>query len=126
IHEIVAQTQKMVSSALAERISDFGLNAPVYPVIPGNNFVEEEFAGFMNSCDCDDCTSAVSPFTYMVDLLMYGGKHVSKTGQYTPVNYSAFVTLLEDYFYQPFGTLAVDCHPLHEQYCRVRLVTEVL
>ncbi len=126
IHEVVGQTQKMISNALAERISDFKLNTPVFPVIPGNNFVEEEFAGFINSCDCDDCASAVSPFTYMVDLLMYGGKHVSKTEEYTPVNYSAFVTLLQDYFYQPFGTLAVDCHTLHEQYCRVRLVTEVL
>ncbi len=126
IHEVVTQTQKMVSSALAERISDLSLNTPVYPKIAGNNFEDEAFAGIINSCECDDCTSAVSPFTYMVDLLMYGAKHIAKGGEYENLNYNAFVTLLEDYFYQPFGTLQVDCHTLHDQFCRVRLVTEVL
>ncbi len=128
MHEEVVQTQKLLSNVLSARMSDYGLKTNMYPALPNSNFEQEVFASFINKCDCDDCSSAISPFAYMVDLLKYGANTVRKTGTnaYAPVNYTQFLTLLETYFLQPFGTLSVSCSTLNTQFCRVRLVTEVL
>lgn len=128
MHEEIVQTQKLLSNVLSARMSDYGLKTNMYPALPNSNFEQEVFASFINKCDCDDCSSAISPFAYMVDLIKYGANTVRKTGTnaYAPVNYTQFLTLLETYFLQPFGTLSVSCSTLNTQFCRVRLVTEVL
>ncbi len=128
MHETVVQNQKLLSNILSAKMGDYELQHPFMPDIPGSTFANTAFSKFTNRCECEDCTSAVSPFSYMVDLLKYGAKHIKKTGtpSYSPVNYNAFLTLLENYFFQPFGSFSVDCDTLHREYCRMRLVTEVL
>lgn len=128
IHEVIIQNQKFVTNLLAARMSDYELAERVFPNLEISDFAQKEFASMVNKCECDDCKSGISPFAYFVDLVKYGARHIRKTGTgaYSPVNYSAFLSLLENYFIQPFGSLSVDCGTLHDQFCRVRLVTEVL
>lgn len=128
IYEKAAQNLKLVTNLLSGKMGDLTLRYPSVPNIEISNFAETAFSKFENRCECEDCTSAVSPFSYYVDLLKYGAKHITKTTSptYYPVNYNAFLTLLENYFFQPFGSFAIDCSTLHKEYCRLRLVTEVL
>lgn len=128
IHETIVQTQKLVTNLLSAKLTDYELVTPFIPDLPNSTFANTAFSKFINRCECEDCTSAVSPFSYLVDLLKYGAKHIKKTGtpSYNPVNYNAFLTLLENYFFQPFGSFSVDCDTLHKEYCRMRLVTEIL
>ncbi|HLV42421.1 MAG TPA: hypothetical protein VKY37_09090, partial [Brumimicrobium sp.] len=128
IHEVIIQNQKFVTNLLAARMSDYELAERVFPSLEISDFAQKEFASMVNKCDCDDCKSGISPFAYFVDLIKYGARHIRKTGTgaYSPVNYASFLSLMENYFIQPFGSLSVDCHTLHDQFCRVRLVTEVL
>lgn len=128
IHEMSVQTQKLVTNLLSAKMGDYELQHPFIPDLPNSTFANTAFSKFINRCECEDCTSAVSPFSYLVDLLKYGAKHIKKTGtpSYNPVNYNAFLTLLENYFFQPFGSFSVDCDTLHNEYCRMRLVTEIL
>lgn len=128
VHELTVQNQKMTGNLLAARMTDYSMDSPVFTPNPDSDFADEQFASFINKCDCDECNSAVSPFAYLVDLLKYGAKHIRKTTTttYNPTDYNAFITLLENYFLQPFGSLAVSCDTLHEEFCRVRLVTEIL
>jgi len=128
VQDTIIQNQKLVKNLLSAKMSDYALESPSIPDLPDSTFASTAFSKFINRCECEECTSAVSPFSYMVDLVKYGATHVKKTGtpSYTPVNYSAFLTLLEDYFFQPFGSFALDCDTLHKEYCRMRLVTEIL
>ncbi|WP_294672370.1 neuraminidase-like domain-containing protein [uncultured Fluviicola sp.] len=128
LHNTVVQNQKLLSNLLSAKMGDYALKTPSIPDLPNSNFASTAFSKFINRCECEDCTSAVSPFSYLVDLLKYGAKNIKKTGSpsYTPVNYNAFLTLLEGYFFQPFGSFSVDCDTLHKEYCRLRLVTEIL
>lgn len=128
IHEVIVQNQKLVTNLLAARMTDYKLEEQVFPNLDQSNFADNEFSSILNKCECDDCQSGISPFAYFVDLIKYGARHIRKTGvsAYSPVNYNAFLSLLENYFIQPFGSLSVDCDTLHDQFCRVRLVTEVL
>lgn len=128
LHDTVVQNQKLVTNLLSAKLGDYALKNPSIPDLPNSNFAQTAFSKFINRCECEDCTSAVSPFSYLVDLLKYGAKHIKKTGtpSYTPINYNAFLTLLEGYFFQPFGSFSVDCDTLHKEYCRLRLVTEIL
>lgn len=128
IHEVIVQNQKLVTNLLAARMTDYKLEEQAFPDIDQSNFAENEFSSILNKCECDDCQSGISPFAYFVDLIKYGARHIRKTGAsaYSPVNYNAFLSLLENYFILPFGSLSVDCDTLHDQFCRVRLVTEAL
>uniref|UniRef100_UPI002616AC2A hypothetical protein n=1 Tax=Fluviicola sp. TaxID=1917219 RepID=UPI002616AC2A len=128
LHNTVVQNQKLLTNLLAAKLADYTLKNPAIPDLPNSTFAGEAFSKFINRCECEDCTSAVSPFSYLVDLLKYGAKHITKSGtpSYNPVNYDAFLTLLEGYFFQPFGSFSVDCDTLHKEYCRLRLVTEIL
>ncbi|MNK08289.1 hypothetical protein D3C87_262190 [compost metagenome] len=127
-HDTVVQNQKLVTNLLTAKLADYELRTPFIPDLPNSSFAQTAFSKFINRCECEDCTSAVSPFAYLVDLTKYGAKHIRKTGlpSYTPINYNAFLTLLEDHFFQPFGSFSVDCDTLHKEYCRLRLVTEIL
>lgn len=129
IHDTATQNQKLLSNLLSAKLGDYQLKTPFIPDLPNSTFAQTAFSKFINRCDCEDCTSAVSPFSYLVDLLKYGAKHISRTGffpVYSPINYNAFLTFLEGYFFQPFGSFSVDCDTLHKEYCRLRLVTEIL
>lgn len=80
------------------------------------------------SDQCEECAPAVSPFSYLVDLLTSETTHAAKTGALacTPINHNAFLILLENYFFQPFGAFSVDCDTLHKEYCRLMLLMEIL
>ncbi len=133
IHEVVTQNQKLVSNMLANRMSDMRMNIPAIPFVQGSNFPAAELHSVATSCGCDDCKSGISPFAYLTDLLKYGASHIdnnSVTYNYTrggtPAKLTQFIGILEDNFLQPFGELNVSCETLHDEFCRVRLVTEVL
>jgi|GEM_PF-5589410 len=128
IYEKAAQNLKLVGNLLSGKIADYELQHQFIPDVADSSFAQTAFSRFINRCECEDCTSAVSPFSYLVDLLKYGATHIKKTGSpsYTPIDYNTFLTLLEDYFFQPFGSFDIDCETLHKEYCRVRLVTEIL
>lgn len=128
LHDTATQTQKLLTNLLSGKITDYELKSPSIPDLRDSDFPNKAFSKFIDRCECEDCTSAVSPFSYLVDLLKYGAKHIRRTGSpsYEPVNYNAFITLLESYFFQPFGSFNVDCETLHKEYCRLRLVTEIL
>lgn len=128
LHDTVIQNQKLLTNLLSAKMVDYELQTPFIPDLLRSDFPQKSFSKFIDRCECEDCTSAVSPFSYLVDLLRYGAKHIKKTGSpsYNPVDYNAFITLLENYFFQPFGSFDVDCETLHKEYCRMRLVTEIL
>lgn len=128
IHNTTLQNQKLLTNLLSDKMKDCELENPFIPNVAGSTFADTAFSKFVNRCDCEDCTSAVSPFSYMVDLVKYGAKHIKRVRApyYNPVNYDAFLTMMENYFFQPFGSFTIDCSTLHKEYCRMRLVTEVL
>ncbi len=131
IHEVSVQNQKLVGNLLAGTLTDLKLADPATPAVPNSNFVYTSLANNLNTCGCDDCKSGISPFAYLMDLMKYAAAHVhhNATPIYnpgTPVDYTAFINLLQSKFLQPFGTMNVDCETLHTEFCRVRLVTEVL
>lgn len=123
LHEIAVQRISLISNVLAASLNDIQLAEPV------NYASATGYSIFKPNCGCDDCKSGISPFAYLSDLLKYGATHVIKNPGYSPtspVNYSAFITLMQNTFYQPFGQYPVDCDTLHQEFCRVRLATEVL
>jgi hypothetical protein len=63
-----------------------------------------------------------------MDLIKYSSERLDYSTTYThnTPNYNTFITLLTNLFHQPFGSMNVTCETLHDEYCRVRLVTEVL
>lgn len=130
IHEVLSQNQKLLSAALASVITDYRLKDSPTPELPNSKFAREALANNINTCGCSDCKSGVSPFGYLMDLLQYGSKHIGITGTFSYDNnapdIATFIGRMEEKFYQPFGTLNVDCETLHDEYCRVRFVTEVL
>ena len=129
IHETVVQNQKLVRNLLAGTLADLKLDQPATPAVIGSGFVDDALGNAVNSCGCDDCKSGISPFAYMMDLLKYAAAHVkySISPVYKPGDsVSTFISLISNKFKQPFGTLSVDCDTLHDDYCRVRLVAEVL
>lgn len=129
IHEVAVQNQKLVSNLLAGALTDLRLANPTTPEVEGSTFVSVALAQNINTCGCSDCKSGVSPFAYLMDLLKYGAAHISHNSSpgYTYGGaVSNFIDLMEDKFFQPFGSLNVDCDTLHDEFCRVRLVTEVL
>lgn len=130
IHEVTVQNMRLVANTLTNTLTDARMVNSVVPLVEDSTFAESAFAKATSSCGCDDCTSMISPFAYLMDLLKYGSEHltykVGTTTIYSPTNFSTYVTLIEGLFYQPFGTMDVDCETLHDEYCRVRLVTEVL
>jgi hypothetical protein len=124
LHQQAVQRVSLISNVLAASLNDHQLANPVKYAGPDS----PAYSVFVPACNCDDCQSGVSPFAYLTDLIKYSAAHIWKTGDsaYTPVNYTSFLTLLKNTFYQPFGDYPVDCETLHEEFCRVRLATEVL
>ncbi len=128
IHEVATQKYKLLGNILAGRLADMRMEHETYQYPQNSTFGEHFFANFANKCECDDCKSGVSPFAYMVDLIKFGAARITKTSvpAYDPNNPNMFISFLTDYFHQEFGRLSVDCETLHDEFCRVRLVTEVL
>lgn len=133
VHELAVQNVRLSSNLLAGALGELRMAESELPSAPGSNFVARELAPLVNSCGCSDCKSNISPFAYLMDLLNYGAATISYTG--TSLNDSsythggtkvAFIALLKRKFLQPFGEFQVDCATLHDTFCRVRLVTEVL
>lgn len=129
-HEVVTQNQKLVKNLLAGTLTDLQLESPAIPSNRSSSFVAKALSRAVNSCGCDDCKSGISPFAYMMDLMKYASVHVrhNVVPNYSPGYDSLgdFITIISDKFLQPFGTLNVDCETLHDEFCRVRLVTEIL
>ena len=129
VHEVVKQNQKLVRNLLAGTLTDLRMADPATPAIAGSNFAGDALGNAVNSCGCDDCKSGISPFAYMMDLMNYAAAHIKHkvSPLYKPGDSKAgFISLISSKFYQPFGTLSVDCETLHHEFCRVRLVTEIL
>lgn len=129
IHEVTVQNMRMVTNMLSNTLSDMRMSSPSIAPVENSTFAESVLAKATSSCGCSDCTSMISPFAYLMDLIKYGSENltykVGTTTTYAPTNLSTFVSLIEGLFYQPFGGLDVDCETLHDEYCRVRLVTEI-
>ncbi len=129
IHELAVQNQKLTDKLTAGTLSDLRLVSPATPDVEGSNFVSTVLGRTLNTCGCDDCKSMISPFSYLFDLLKYAGAHVRHTTSPTYTeggNLADFITLMADTFLQPFDSMAINCKTLHDEFCRVRLVTEVL
>lgn len=127
--QTASQNLKLSANMTAATLVYLGMADSPAPVDPDSFYVSTALSNSTNSCGCDDCQSNVSPFAYLMDLIKYAAQHVyySASPTYNPSQpLSDFVTLLSNKFLQPFGTLKVDCETLHDTYCRVRLVTEVL
>ncbi|MBN8463116.1 MAG: hypothetical protein J0M01_09915, partial [Dechloromonas sp.] len=129
IHEIAVQNQKLVGNLLSGLLTDLKMVNPAIPAVTNSNFITTSLANAVNSCGCDDCKSGISPFAYLMDLIKYGAAHLDHNGTPPYVHggtINSFVSLISDLFQQPFGSLNVNCNTLHDEFCRVRLVTEVL
>ncbi|MDJ0570315.1 MAG: hypothetical protein QNJ53_14910 [Pleurocapsa sp. MO_192.B19] len=75
---------------------------------------------FPSKCSCEDCEAAVSPGAYLVDLLDYTLKHVTRSGANIDFAY------LYEKFHQPFSDLALSCESVEEQIRQIRICVEVL
>jgi len=129
VHEVAVQNQKLVSNLLSSSLTDLRLVSPTTPAIANSTFVDTALAENINTCGCSDCKSGVSPFAYLMDLLRYGAAHINHSTSpvyYAGGNVPLFIGRIADEFKQPFGTMNVSCDTLHDEFCRVRLVTEVL
>ncbi|MGE0567426.1 MAG: hypothetical protein AB7O73_05715, partial [Bacteroidia bacterium] len=129
IHEVAVQNQKLVGNLLSGLLTDLKMVDPAIPSVPNSNFITTSLANAVNACGCDDCKSGISPFAYLMDLIKYGAAHLDHNAPPPYIHggaINAFVTLISDLFQQPFGSLNVNCDTLHDEFCRVRLVTEVL
>jgi hypothetical protein len=127
IYDVATQNQKFASNLIRGVMTDLGMKNGA-PPISGSKF-SEKLTDSVKPCGCSDCQSAVSPFAYLMDLLRYGAGHIdgpSYTRGSTPAKVGAFITLLETKFFQLFGSWVINCESLHDTFCRVRLVTEVL
>jgi receptor-binding and translocation channel-forming TcA subunit of Tc toxin/ABC toxin-like protein len=71
-------------------------------------------------CSCQECQSAVSPLSYLADLIKYVKDNVRDNGN--PVDY----IFLEKTFYQRLGTLPFSCDSVKTQVRQVRMCIEVL
>jgi hypothetical protein len=121
-HQLAVTRVSLVSNVLAASLNDQQLVVKMN--YAGDN--PKAYEIFAPSCGCDDCKSGLSPFAYLSDLIKYSAAHVEKTDAYEPVDYTEFLNLIQSTFYQNVGTFLVDCDTLHDEYCRVRLATEVL
>lgn len=131
IHDGCLQRLKLYSNLtggiLAQlQLEDIPVQEEAETVNVRSSFGDYIQENFLSKCTCDDCTSGISPFAYLTDLIKYAAEHVFKSPSYSPTNYSNFISLLENTFLQPYGTMPVTCDTLHHEFCRVRLVTEVL
>ncbi|NMF84104.1 neuraminidase-like domain-containing protein [Nodosilinea sp. P-1105] len=71
-------------------------------------------------CRCKNCSSAVSPAAYLVDLLDYAIAHLKHNN--SPIT----LPFLTETFHQPFGQLPASCASAENQVPQVRLAIEVL
>ncbi len=138
IHEVAVQNMRLTSNLIAGTLNEMRLEQSELPNVPNSRFLATELSPAVNSCGCDDCKSNISPFAYLMDLLNYGSRTLSYKGVQSvdpsyrdpfsgsSENITAFIALLKRKFLQPFGEFQVDCKTLHDEFCRVRLVTEVL
>lgn len=127
IRNQAVQNTKVFANTLGGLVSDLTKRDSAMPIVENNTFTAV-LNESVNTCSCSDCQSLVSPFAYLMDLMKYGAAHISYSGSpsYSPTNEPAFASLLTNKFLQPFTGLPVDCETLHDTFCRVRLVTEVL
>ncbi|MDI9340180.1 MAG: hypothetical protein QM534_06360 [Sediminibacterium sp.] len=133
IHELALRNVQLASNVMAAALGELRMASPELPSAPGSRFVSNELLPQVNTCGCSDCQSSISPFAYLMDLLNYGAATISYNG--TPVTdpsytyggtKALFIALLKRKFLQPIGDYQVNCATLHDEFCRVRLVTEVL
>lgn len=96
-----------------------------------NNFdfpLVDEFKAadhFTIRCRCNDCKSAVSPISYLADLLDYAQKHLWVTGA-TRSTDLATIEMFQESLHQPFGELPATCGIIHRELLQVRICIEVL
>ncbi len=96
-----------------------------------NNFdfplVDETEAAdhFTIRCKCNDCESAVSPISYLADLLDYAHKHLWVTGA-TGSTVLATIEMFAESLHQPFGELPASCGIIQRELLQVRICIEVL
>jgi len=129
VHETIQQTQVTIQSRLAGVISDYRLSNSPTPDIAISKYKSEVLLKSANPCNCSECKSMVSPFAYLMELLKYGAEKIKceSTPSYAWTgDYRDFITFFNDAFFQPVGILNVSCDTLHDEFCRTRLVTEVL
>jgi hypothetical protein len=74
-------------------------------------------------CECDECSSAVSPLAYLADLMAYVKDNVTDPAH---PNRRFDWRFLESQFRQPFGKLAVSCEAVEARVRQVRICIEVL
>ena len=67
-----------------------------------------------------ECLSAISPLSYLADLIDYATKHIRKE--------KGALTLedLENYFHQPFGEIPLNCTSLEKEIPQIRICLEAL
>ncbi len=129
VHETIVQGQKYLTSRLAGTLGDYRMVSSPTPDVAGSSYKSKVLSSATSVCGCSDCQSGVSPFAYLMDLLKYASEHLDYTTAYNHgiPDIQAFIdNFLVPDFQQPFGALNVDCDTLHDEYCRVRLVTEIL
>lgn len=133
LHETVTKGLKFLNNLKASTLANFQLKNNPEPENESSSYGDRISADNVSTCGCSDCQSNISPFAYLLDLLRYGANHVDKKSGANSYYYNhatgdivAFINTIKADFLQPFDTINVDCATLHEEYCRTRLVTEVL
>lgn len=80
---------------------------------------------FVRQCGCQECQSAVSPLSYLSDLLNFAtGSLKTTTGGGSPIPIT--LDFFEDTFYQKFGALPFMCDQAERKVCQIRTAIEVL
>lgn len=128
LHEVAGQGMKFLSSRVAAVSSDYQMADSPTPDVSGSSYRSSVIDSTVSACGCDDCQTKISPFAYLMDLIKYASEHVNYTGydHEHPNLTDFFNNVMNPTFKQPFGDLNVSCDTLHQEFCRVRLVTEVL
>ncbi|MBD80524.1 MAG: hypothetical protein CL840_16525 [Crocinitomicaceae bacterium] len=116
--------------ALSERQVQLSSNlltdAATDKVYPKGNGIAETVFGSSDplECECKDCTSAVSPLSYLGSLISYAEENVLKdvASEYVETD----ITDYTSYLCQPLSTLPVSCDNSEKKICSFRVQMEVL
>jgi len=116
LHSLAGTQNRLLNHATAEHI------------ISGSSMVSssESESPSDRACQCEDCQSAVSPGSYLTDLMDYAFTHLQYYWPGDPNPGLVSLEYLNEILYQSFDKLPLSCESSEEKIRQVRLCIETI